>query len=115
MDFNGKKTERVLMRVSEDMAREVRALAELECRPIQDQCRLLIMIGLSHAKANVGNGMNMRVRQAVSTAETLSTQSTRSTFSDESAKAVPSTDGKPRQLLLGGTVGPIPARKRKVG
>jgi hypothetical protein len=92
MDFAGKKTERVLMRVSEDMAREVRALAELECRSIQDQFRVLIICGLQQAKTGAVNGTNARMRQLVSTRTFASRQPmSTSTFAEESAKELSST------------------------
>lgn len=44
--FGGKKTAKMHVRMSEDLACEVRALADLEHRPFMDQIRLLIVIGL---------------------------------------------------------------------
>lgn len=51
MDFNGKKTERLRVAISADVAREIRALADLECRELQDQVRFLLMRGLEHCRA----------------------------------------------------------------
>lgn len=48
-----KKTERLLLRVSEDMAQAVRELAEAEHRSIQDQLRYLIAVGLKHHQSEV--------------------------------------------------------------
>jgi hypothetical protein len=51
------KTEKLHIRLTEDVAREVRAIADLEHRPIQDQLRFLIVLGLQAARAGVtGNG-----------------------------------------------------------
>lgn len=44
--LNGKKSEKMHVRLTEDLAREVRAIADLEHRPIQDQIRVLIFLGL---------------------------------------------------------------------
>ena len=52
------------MRVTEDMAREVNALAELEHRPIQDQYRYLIALALQVLR-NGGNGNADRSGRAV--------------------------------------------------
>jgi hypothetical protein len=97
------KSDRVLMRVTEDMAREVRALAELEHRTIQDQYRFLISTALQQGKL-AGKGRVEFGSQAPSTA----------TFAEEQAKQLPSGPVKPGQLLLPGTAGPIPARKRRI-
>lgn len=43
------------VRLTDDLAREVRAVADLECRPIQDQIRVLIFLGLqSFRQGNMG-------------------------------------------------------------
>jgi hypothetical protein len=47
--WNGKKSERLLLRMSEEMASTVRALAELHHRRIQDEIRFLIARGLEHS------------------------------------------------------------------
>lgn len=44
--LSGKKSEKMHVRLTEDLAREVRAIADLEHRHIQDQIRVLILIGL---------------------------------------------------------------------
>jgi len=108
MQLNGKKTERMLLRVSEDMARSVRAMAELEHRSIQDQFRFLIASALTQMQSGSGNRTDERKRQAPST----------SAFAKNEAKTSPSTsvvNGQlPNQLLLPNTAGPIPARKRRI-
>jgi hypothetical protein len=43
------------IRLTEDLFREVRATAELENRPIQDQLRVFVLIGLQVFKSR-GNG-----------------------------------------------------------
>lgn len=68
MLMNGKKTERMLMRFSEEMSLQIRALAEIEHRTIQDQIRFLIAAGLSQAWAVRGNGTMGTERQPASTA-----------------------------------------------
>lgn len=68
MLLNGKKTERMLMRFSEEMSLQIRALAELEHRSIQDQIRFLIASGLSQAWSRSGNGTMSTERQVASTA-----------------------------------------------
>jgi hypothetical protein len=51
------KTEKLHIRLTEDVARQVRAIADLEHRPIQDQLRFLIVMGLQALRAEVhGNG-----------------------------------------------------------
>ena len=101
------KSERVLMRVTEDMAREVRALADLEHRTIQDQYRFLISTALQQARNAVKAGND-------STRRFSSTDSGTRTFAEGQAKELSSTPVKPGQLLLPGTAGPIPARKRRI-
>lgn len=112
MQLNGKKTERMLLRVSDDMARSVRAMAELEHRSIQDQFRFLIAIALQQTQSGSGNGIGETTRQAPSTSVG------HSSFAKQNTKAAPSTavanSQLPGQLLLPNTAGPIPARKRKI-
>jgi hypothetical protein len=48
-----KKTEKMHLRLTEDIAREVRAVADLEHRAIQDQLRFLIVLGLQAARSGV--------------------------------------------------------------
>jgi hypothetical protein len=67
MLLNGKKTERILMRVSKEMSRQIRVLAEIEHRSIVDQIRFLIAAGLSQAWSRSGNGIMGEERQLVST------------------------------------------------
>jgi len=67
MLLNGKKTERILMRVSEEMSLQIRALAELEHRTLQDQIRFLIAAGLSQAWTRGGNATIGSERQSAST------------------------------------------------
>ena len=91
MNLNGEtKTARMLLRVTEEMAREVRLLAELEHRTIQDTFRFLIARGLHAAAAarqtSAGNG-----RQQSSTEQVLPT------FAEEEAKATLSTPVSFRQ------------------
>lgn len=103
---SGKKTERVLMRVTADMKREVEALAQLEGRPINHQYRMLIAFALTHSRAGSVNGMKGRTSQPASTL----------TFAEENTKELSATSGNsalPNQLLLNGCAGPIPARKRR--
>lgn len=52
---SGKKTERLRVAVSADVAREIRAMAELDCRELQDQVRFLLLRGLEHSRGNRGN------------------------------------------------------------
>lgn len=109
MEYGGKKTERVRVALSEDIAREIRALAELECRDVQDQLRFILMRGLEHLRGNRGN-RHLGERRAISGhAGTAERQA-----KDFQGHSVPS-EAKPRQLLLGGTVGPVAARKRRAG
>jgi hypothetical protein len=44
------KTERMRLRVTEDMLREIRALADLQHRSIQDQARYLMAVGLEQMR-----------------------------------------------------------------
>lgn len=44
--MSDKKSQRVLLRVTEEMAQTIRALAEIHRRPIQDELRFLIECGL---------------------------------------------------------------------
>jgi hypothetical protein len=82
MDFSGKRTERVLMRVSADMKREVAALAELEQRQIQDQYRFLLTFALQHFRSGASNGTTAPKRQPMSTR----------TFAERKAKQLSATD-----------------------
>jgi hypothetical protein len=67
-----KLTERVLMRVTPDMRREVEALAHFEGRPVNHQYRHLITIGLEQTRGFGRNGIRRSVRQPLSTASELS-------------------------------------------
>ena len=106
-----KKTERMLLQLSDDMARSVRALAELEHRTIQDQFRFLIANALQQTQQGSGNGTSERTRRAVSTPRyaiycqkmKLTSPSTPKSRTDNS-----------RTSTLPGTAGPIAARKRRV-
>lgn len=47
------KTEKMHIRLTEDIAREVRAVADLEHRPIQDQLRFFIVLGIKAFRSGV--------------------------------------------------------------
>lgn len=68
MSWNGKKDKRLLLRVSEEMWRAVHALAELDHRPIQDEIRYLMGIGLDHARREGLKDKPGPMRQLSSTA-----------------------------------------------
>lgn len=68
-DWNGKKTHRVLLRVSEEMAITVKALAELNHRAIQDELRFLIARGLEHSLGQRSKVRTAPPRQRLSIAE----------------------------------------------
>lgn len=60
-NWNGKNTAKMHIRLTEDVARQVRAIADLEHRPIQDQLRFLIVLGLQAVRDRVeGNGSENR-------------------------------------------------------
>lgn len=63
MDWTGKKTQKLHIRLTEDVAREVRATAELEHRPIQDQMMILIVRGLQASQLGV-YGLNAEAGRA---------------------------------------------------
>jgi hypothetical protein len=88
------KTERMRLRVTEDMLREVRALADLQHRSIQDQARYLMAIGLEHSRRGASKERRAEVRAAAS-------------------PSVPSEAQPKAQMSLPGTVGPIPAPRRR--
>lgn len=67
LDFTGKNTERVLMRVPDDMKREVEARARLEHRTVCDQYRHLIALALNHLSAGSVNGTAVQARPPMST------------------------------------------------
>ncbi len=92
------KTERMRLRVTEDMLREIRALADLQHRSIQDQARYLMAIGLDHARP--GAAKEQEEQRRAPTYPPVPGK----VFAEQGAKA---------QLSLPGTVGPIPARKRR--
>lgn len=46
--YNEKKTDRLLLRMGEEMAREIRQLADIGHRSIQNQIRYLLEIALKH-------------------------------------------------------------------
>lgn len=50
---SGKKSEKMHIRLTEDVAREVRATADLDHRPIQDQIRYLLVLGLKVLRSGV--------------------------------------------------------------
>jgi hypothetical protein len=56
------KSERMRLRVTEDMAREIRVLAEAECRSLQDQIRFLISVGLEQRRRSVGKALEGEMR-----------------------------------------------------
>jgi hypothetical protein len=88
------KTERMRLRVTEDMLREVRALADLQHRSIQDQARYLMAIGLEHARRGASKERRAEQRAAM-------------------GPSVPSETHAKAQLSLPGTVGPIPTQRRR--
>lgn len=79
MTLNGKKSQRVMMRVSEEMWQQIDALSELECRTKQDTCRWLIAIALSQVLAAGGKRTREEERQQLSLP----------TFAETEAKATP--------------------------
>jgi hypothetical protein len=85
--LNGKKTERVMLRISEEMAQRIRALAEVEHRQVQDQVRFLIAVGLSHSRLAAGNA----------TTGQRSQQPSADLFAEEMAKPQPSAAVSGRQ------------------
>lgn len=67
-DWNtGTKDCRVLLRVTEQMARKIKALAELNSRKYQDEIRYRIGIGLDHALLSEGKVRPGPKRQLSST------------------------------------------------
>lgn len=62
MDWNEKKTAKMHIRLTEDVAREVRAIADLEHRPIQHQLRVFVVLGLQAYRSGVhaNNGIDSR-------------------------------------------------------
>lgn len=66
---NGKKTQKMHIRLTEDLAREVRALAELESRDIQDQIRVLIFLGLQSRRQGSMADIRLSVTHAAAQAE----------------------------------------------
>lgn len=56
--LEGKKTQKMHIRLTEDLAREVRAVSDLEHRPYMDQLRLFIVLGLQMYRQ--GNRAEMR-------------------------------------------------------
>ena len=64
MDWSGKNTQKMHIRLTEDVAREVRATADLDHRPIQDQLRFLIVLGLQAVRDRV-EGNRSKSRRAV--------------------------------------------------
>lgn len=68
MDWNtGTKDRRILLRVTEQMERKVKALAELNFRTYQDELRFRIGIGLEHAQLSEGKVRPGPKRQLSST------------------------------------------------
>ena len=61
-----KKSERLLLRVTEDMARQVRQFADIHHRTIQDELRYLISCGFHHIAAEGGKEINVKSRQLLS-------------------------------------------------
>lgn len=53
MEWNGKNTAKMHIRLTEDVAREVRAIADLEHRPIQHQLRVFVVLGLQAYRSGV--------------------------------------------------------------
>lgn len=53
MDMSGKNTAKMHIRLTEDVAREVRAIADLEHRPIQHQLRVFVVLGLQAYRSGV--------------------------------------------------------------
>jgi len=54
------------LRVTEEMAREIRDLAERDHRPLEWQIRYLISLGLEQVRGNAGKGLLAESRPAVS-------------------------------------------------
>jgi len=95
------KTERLRIRVTEDMLREIRTLADIEHRSIQDQARFLLSLGLQHRRAFVDNGPVGERRAAAGPAVPGSSTST--ARDAETPRA---------QMSLPGTVGPVLSRPK---
>lgn len=85
MDLLGKKTERVLMRVTPDMKREVEARAQLEGRPINHQYRVLITFALQHMRSSLEQEIHRPASQP------LATSVNRELFAEGEAKELSST------------------------
>jgi hypothetical protein len=95
------KTERLRIRVTEDMLREIRATAELDERQIQDQARFLLSLGLQRRRALAGNGPVGETRAESGPAVPASSTST--ARDPETART---------QMSLPGTVGPVLSRTK---
>lgn len=61
------KDKRVLLRVTDAMDRKIRAFAEIDDRPIQDEIRWLIARGLEHRESEGIKETVVKSRQLLST------------------------------------------------
>jgi hypothetical protein len=62
-----KKSERLLLRVTEDMAQQVRSLADVSERTITGQLRALIKTGLEHEAGKCSKVIGAKKSQLLST------------------------------------------------
>ena len=65
--MDGKNNARVLMYVTEDIKREVAAIAHFECRPVNHQYRVLIAEALEHRRGSSVNGIRRTSHQQSAT------------------------------------------------
>lgn len=65
--LNGKKERRVLLRVSEEMEKQIRAGADREYRTVSDHIRYLLATALSQLAGTDGKETIEQLRQSAST------------------------------------------------
>lgn len=93
--LDGKKNKRVMLRITEEMWRQIYAIHIFDGLPVEHVVRILISKALSQLGRHDGNATLVSLRQQMSTTGSLST------FAEEIAKPKKSAPVNNRQQKLG--------------
>jgi hypothetical protein len=113
MEYGGKIANRFWMpkQIGTDdaMADEIRATSAVDRRPLREQIRFLITLGIEYRRIQLSKGL---IPQSEHSREQLRTSQN---SSQSQTHTRPHKDAQlPNQLLLPNTAGPIPTRKRRI-
>ena len=112
MEYGGKISNRFWMpkQIGTDdaMADEIRATSAVDRRPLREQIRFLLTLGIEYRRIQLSQG---QMPQSAHSKEHLRTSQN---SSHSQARTRQHKDSHPGQLPLPGTVGPVEARKRRI-